>query len=377
MSLKDHLKNHALSLGFDRVGIAAAVPPPGYARFVDWLAAGYAGEMRYLDRQRVARGDPRQVFSEVRSIVMVAMNHRQPPATAGAVEGRIAAYAVGADYHEVLWTRLEKLLDWLQRQVPECHGRAIVDTAPLLERDFGQQAGLGWFGKNTMLINKQLGSFFFLGALLVSLDLAPDVPHATSHCGTCTACLEACPTQAFTAPGLLDARRCISYLTIELKGPVPEDLRPGLGNWIFGCDVCQDVCPWNRKAPLAAEPAFQARDGGSVVQLSELLALTPDEFRRRFRHTALWRTKRRGLLRNAALALGNSGQLDALPALAQALRDAEPLVRGAAAWAMGRLGFPAGIVELERALNGEVDPVVAGEIAAALAKLLANSPRAG
>jgi epoxyqueuosine reductase len=233
--------------------------------------------------------------------------------------------------------RLRRLLAWLQAERPGCRGRGVVDTAPLLERDYARRAGLGWFGKNTMLLNKRLGSYFFLGALLVDLDLRPDAAHDTSHCGTCTACLDACPTGAFAGPGLLDARRCISYLTIELKGPVPDELRAGVGDWVFGCDVCQEVCPWNRKAPAGREPLLQPRPELEALDPAELLGLSEAEFRHRFRGTALTRARRRGLLRNAALVLGNQGGPAALPALRRALADPEPLVREAARWAIGRI----------------------------------------
>jgi epoxyqueuosine reductase len=232
---------------------------------------------------------------------------------------------------------LNELLAWVQEQVPGCRGRGVVDTAPLLERDFARRAGLGWFGKNTMLLNKRLGSYFFLGALLLDLELRPDAVHESSHCGTCTACLDACPTQAFGGPGVLDSRRCISYLTIELKGPVPEELRPGLGEWVFGCDVCQEVCPWNRKAPPGQEPALAPRPDLDPVDPEELLGLTEEQFRKRFRGTALMRSKRRGLLRNAALVLGNRGESAALPVLRGALNDPETLVREAAAWAIAQI----------------------------------------
>jgi epoxyqueuosine reductase len=251
--------------------------------------------------------------------------------------GRVARYAQGADYHDVLRQRLNQLLAWVQTQRPGCQGRGIVDTAPLLERDFARRAGLGWFGKNTMLIHKRLGSYFFLGALLLDLELRPDPAQETSHCGTCTACLDACPTQAFPEPGVLDARRCISYLTIELRSPVPEDLRGSLDEWIFGCDVCQEVCPWNRKALPGTEPALQPRAELIALDPVELLSLSEEAFRRRFRGTALLRAKRRGLLRNAALLLGNRGDPAALPALRRALDDAEPLIREAAQWAIEQI----------------------------------------
>lgn len=335
-SLEERLKQHAHALGFELAGIAPATDADGFDRLRDWLAHGFAGTMEYMHRHGDARRHPSSILPEVRSIVMVGMNYR--PAEEEELSrkrpGRISCYARGTDYHDVLRARLNSLLDWLRRERPHCVGRGVVDTAPLLERDFARRAGLGWFGKNTMLLNKRLGSYFFIGALLVNLDLAPDPSHTASHCGTCTACLDACPTEAFAAPGVLDARRCISYLTIEHRGDVPVELRPSMGDWLFGCDVCQQVCPWNRKAPPSAEPTLQARPDLEQLDLIEILGLTEDEFRRRFRGTALFRTKRRGLLRNAALVLGNTGDTSALPALRRALDDAEPLIREAARWAI-------------------------------------------
>jgi epoxyqueuosine reductase len=363
-SLETRIKDHARQLGFDLAGIARATAADGFERFRAWLDCGLAGEMTYLHRHAEARRHPAGVMPEVRSVVMLAMNYNPGPLTpptpsptkgrggarpsfsplsppwergAGGVRGRIARYALGLDYHEVLWRRLEQLLTRVQAEAPGCTGRGVVDTAPLLERDFARRAGLGWFGKNTMLLNKRLGSYFFLAALLLDLELRPDPVHETSHCGTCTACLDACPTEAFPEPGVLDARRCISYLTIELKGPVPAELRSGLDDWVFGCDVCQEVCPWNRKAPTATEPAFQPAADLVAVDLVELLTLSEAEFRHRFRNTPLMRAKRRGLLRNAALVLGNRGDPAALPALYRALQDAEPLVRDAARWAIDRI----------------------------------------
>ena len=366
MQHEAQIKQYARELGFDPVGIAPATPADGFDRLRDWLDRDFAGEMDYMHRQAEARRHPSSILAEVRSVVMVGMNYlasggRQPPggapptcpAITGAgtalhnrgadaprspITGKIARYARGDDYHHVLRARLNHLLAKIQQDIPGCRGRGVVDTAPLLERDFARRAGLGWFGKNTMLLNKRLGSYFFLGALLLDLELRPDPVHETSHCGTCTACLDACPTQAFPEPGVLDSRRCISYLTIELKGPVPEDLRQGMGDWIFGCDICQEVCPWNRKAPITTEPAFQPRTDLVAVDLIELLGLSPESFRQRFRGTALTRTKRRGLLRNAAIALGNLGDPAALPALNKAaLEDPEEVVREAAAWAVSKI----------------------------------------
>ena len=358
-ALENPIKEQARALGFELVGIAPATAADGFERLHAWLEHDYAGEMVYMHRHAQARRHPSSVLPEVRSVVMVGMNYLASEWRAGGVSprsgtphpgadapgsptlrlsGKVARYARGsADYHDVLRQRLNQLLAWVQEEAPGCRGRGVVDTAPLLERDFARRAGLGWFGKNTMLLNKRLGSYCFLGALLLDLELKADSAHETSHCGTCTACLDACPTQAFPEPGVLDARRCISYLTIELRGPIPEELRPGLGEWVFGCDVCQEVCPWNRKAPATAASAFQPRSDLDPVDPVELLGLSEDAFRQRFRGTALMRTRRRGLLRNAALVLGNCGDPSALPALRRALDDPEALVREAARWAIDRI----------------------------------------
>jgi epoxyqueuosine reductase len=233
---------------------------------------------------------------------------------------------------------LKQLAAFLHERRPGCQTRPVVDTAPLLERDFARLAGLGWFGKNTMLINRRMGSWLFLGALLTDVELEPDTPHETSHCGTCTRCLDACPTDAFVEPYVLDARRCISYLTIELRDqPIPEALRDDMGNWVFGCDICQDVCPWNRKAPLSSEPAFAPVADLVSADLNWLLRLSEDEFRTRFRGTPLERPGRSGLLRNAAIAAGNSGDVRYLPALFAAANDACDLIRDSATRAICKL----------------------------------------
>jgi epoxyqueuosine reductase len=340
------LKQHARALGFDLAGIAPAGPADGFDRLRDWLARGFAGDMAYMHRHADARRHPDAVLPDVRSVIMLGMNYNPGPEKDkdDGIGGRIARYALGADYHDVLRGRLNQLLAWLQAERPGCVGRGVVDTAPLLERDFARRAGLGWFGKNTMLLNKRLGSYFFLAALLTDAELRPDAPFEAGHCGTCTACLDACPTAAFVGPGVLDSRRCVSYLTIELRGDVAEELRPGVGDWLFGCDVCQEVCPWNRKAPAAAERAFRPRRELEALDPVELLGLTEEEFRRRFCGTALMRAKRRGLLRNAALVLGNVGDERALPALRRALDDPELIVRDAARWAIVEIGRRVGAV---------------------------------
>lgn len=338
MTQEDRLKQLARSLGFDLVGIAPAGPADGFDRLKAWLARGFAGEMDYMSRHAEARRHPASILPDVRSVVMVGLNYRPEEASESRPgAGQIARYARGRDYHDVLRDKLKRLLAGVQEQSPECRGRCVVDTAPLLERDFARRAGLGWFGKNTMLINKRLGSYFFLGALLLDLELHADAAHVASHCGTCTACLDACPTNAFVGPGQLDSRRCISYLTIEMRGMVPNELRPGVGNWLFGCDVCQEVCPWNGKAPASIEPAWAARSDLEALDPAQLLTLSEADFRARFRGTALWRTGRAGLLRNAAIVLGNRGDVAALPALRRALGDDDPTVRDAARWAIERI----------------------------------------
>jgi epoxyqueuosine reductase len=333
-SLEQRIKERAHALGFELAGIAAATPADSFNRLRDWLEHGYAGEMDYLHRHAEAHRHPSSVLPQARSVVMLGMNYT-PGTPLSAL--RIARYALGQDYHNVLRERLNRLLEWVQAEVPGCRGRGVVDTAPLLERDFARRAGLGWFGKNTMLLNKRLGSYFLLGALLLDAELQPDAAHEASHCGTCTACLDACPTEAFVGPGVLDARRCLSYLTIELKGAVPESMRGAMCDWLFGCDICQEVCPWNHKAPPGREPALQPRPELLALDLFDVLALNEEEFRRRFRDTALWRAKRRGLVRNAALILGTRGDPSALPALERVAGDPDPVVREAATWAIEQI----------------------------------------
>ncbi len=335
------VKAEARRIGFDLVGIAPAVSPTTIDYFREWFSAGYAGEMHYVARREAAYEHPQKVLAPVRSLIVVAQNYFTPDsATNAQPPAKVARYARGTgDYHTVLKERLQQLADFLHEQRPGCRTRPAVDTAPLLERDYARLAGLGWFGKNTMLINRQVGSWMFLGALLTDLDLPPDQPHETAHCGTCTRCLDACPTDAFVAPHVLDARKCISYLTIELRDdPIPVELRPQMNEWIFGCDVCQDVCPWNRKAPATTVPEFAPREDLSLVDLAELLNLDEAEYQRRFAPTPLERPRRAGLIRNAAIAAGNSRDQRFVPQLTRLLADTEPLIREAAAWALKRIG---------------------------------------
>lgn len=339
-SLTTRLKEQAHALGFELVGITPAQPARGLDRFLNWLEQGYAGEMKYMERSAPARSSPDSVLPGTKSIVMLGISYHQPELRATPtppLHGRVASYALGEDYHQVIWGKLNQLSAWLSTEVAGSESRGVTDTAPLLERDYARLAGLGWFGKNTMLIHKQMGSFLFLSALLTDVELEVDVPHVASHCGTCTACLDACPTKAFPEPGVLDATKCISYLTIELKGTVPLDLRAGTGNWLFGCDICQDVCPWNRKAPRGREPALLAEDRTGTMDLVEILSMPLDAFRRRFKTTALWRTKRQGLLRNACIVLANQRNRQAIPALQQAAIDSDEVISEAARWALTQL----------------------------------------
>jgi epoxyqueuosine reductase len=365
------LKERAAGLGFSLCGVSPAVPPPGLARFEEWLGAGYAGQMRYLADRRDAYRDPRMVLEGARSIVMLAMNYRRAaPIEPGPGEGRISRYAWGdADYHDLIRDRLHRLGEQLREQRPNAQIRGVVDTAPLLEREFAQLAGLGWVAKNTLLINREQGSWFFLAALLTDLALAYDAALETDHCGSCRACLDACPTNAFPQPYVLDASRCISYLTIELRESVPHELRSEMGDWLFGCDVCQDVCPWNSRAPQSSEVAFEPRADNNPVDLIGLFDLDDAAFRQRFRTTPLWRAKRRGVLRNAAIVLGNRPTPRAIPALTRGLEDHEPLVRGACAWALGHHACSAARDSLDRRRKVEIDADVLHEIEAAISAL--------
>jgi epoxyqueuosine reductase len=368
------LKAEASRLGFSLAGVCPAVTPTGVDRFAEWLAAGYAGSMHYLPARAEAYSHPRHVLDGVRSLLVLAFPYRtaepEPPQPG---RGRVARYAWGEDYHDVVREKLRALEAFLLERAPQAAVRTVIDTAPLLEREFAQLAGLGWIGKNTLLLNKQAGSLFFLAALLTDLELACDEPHATDHCGTCRACLDACPTDAFVAPYVLDARKCISYLTIELREPIPRELRLGMQDWVFGCDVCQDVCPWNNKPVTTGEPALQPREEGTTLDLIALFELDDAGFKQRFRDTPLWRPKRRGILRNAAIVLGNQRASEATAALIRGLSDEEPLVRGACSWALGQIGGVRTRDALHSRGSIESDTEVQSEIALALATIASAS----
>lgn len=369
------LKKKARELGFSLCGVCPAVSPPGASRLDEWLAAGYAGEMSYLRERRDAYGDPGRVLDGAKSIVMLAMSYRTAdPIASDAGEGRVSRYAWSdTDYHDLIRSRLNILVDFLAREIPSANSRGVIDTAPLLEREFAALAGLGWVGKNTLLLNKNHGSWFFLAALLTDIVLEFDTRVETDHCGSCRACLDACPTGAFPQPYVLDASRCISYLTIELRSPIPHELRTGMEDWIFGCDVCQEVCPWNSRSPHSDEPLFEPRGDSNPLDLIALFELDDAAFRARFRNTPLWRPRRRGILRNAAVVLGNRPSARALPALIRGLNDTEVLVRGACAWALGKQDFGAARHALELRLTAETDASVRREIELAIEAQLTST----
>lgn len=369
------IKDDARRLGFELVGISAVKPPPHEQSFAQWLRQGLAGKLDYMERTELMRRDPQQLVPWAVSVVSVGMNYNTDfsrPAPSVDAKGWISRYAWGDDYHEVMQRRLKLLLERVtDLNDSAVQGRIFVDSGPVLERDFAGVAGLGWIGKNTHLISPKKGSWFFLGELFLDLPLAYDRP-IRDRCGRCDLCLKACPTGAFVGPYVLDARRCISYLTIELKGWMPSSLRPLVGNHVFGCDICQEICPYNAKARATTEAAFMPRVGLHAPELIPFLSLSEDEFRQRFRNSPILRAKRRGFLRNVAVALGNLRSTEALPALIHALDDEEPLVRGHAAWALGQIGSGSAIEPLQRRARLESDPEVGGEIAAAL-ELLAEA----
>jgi epoxyqueuosine reductase len=354
VTLTTRLKQQTRRLGFSLVGVASIEPSDHLDFYKRWVGEGKHGEMAYLAREDSVgrRSDLRGTLPAVRSAVVVADEYFQadpagvPNDPARAV---VARYARGQDYHDTIKGRLTELLRWVEASsaVP-VEGRVYVDTGPILEREMAARAGIGWFGKNTMLIHPKRGSYFFLGLLLLDLELDADAPFQEDHCGTCRSCLDACPTGALlgrdaSGAPVMDATRCISYLTIEHRSPIPTELRSLMGNRVYGCDICQEVCPWNERfAHPTEEESYRVKaglDGPTLVALAEeLLGLNDDEFRARFRGSPVKRAKRAGLLRNVCIALGNWGAGEAVPVLERALTDEEALVRGHAAWALGRVG---------------------------------------
>jgi epoxyqueuosine reductase len=367
-SQTEWIADRAKALGFDLCGVVRAEKFPELARTGEWLAQGYAGEMHYLSDPR--RSDPQAVMAGVRSVIVCALNYNTEKPYSTRVSfaedsenprGWISRYAWGRDYHEVLWEKLNALVEEMREHFREpWEGRAYADTGPLQERVLAKYAGLGWLGKNTLLLNQSMGSFFFLGAILTTLELDPTIGTTSQPprdlCGTCTRCIDACPTQALIEPYVMDARRCISYLTIELRGNVPEQLRAPIGHHVFGCDICQDVCPWNRKAPITNAKDFEPRsfpqsasesspeESLYLPRLEWLASLSEDEFRQVFRGSPIKRTKWRGLVRNACIALGNSRlQRDnaahdrIYSLLGKLAASCEPTIAESAQWALSRI----------------------------------------
>jgi epoxyqueuosine reductase len=339
----------ARQLGFDLCRFTGAERSEHAAEFQDWLDRGHAGEMNYLARNSERRCDPRQILPDAKTVIVLALNYFQGarktgsaadfPAAKGAAgtaasTGRIARYAWGDDYHKLIEKKLAVIDQFLGQRGGR--QRCYVDTGPMLERDHAAAAGIGWHGKSTMLLNREFGTWFFLAEILTTLEFEPDIAKK-NYCGRCTRCIDACPTGAITAPHQVDARRCISYLTIELKGPIPVELRPLMGDRIYGCDDCLEACPWNRFAKVSRETTFAMRPEIAAMKLRDVLGLDEDKFRHLFRNSPIKRTKRRGLLRNVCVALGNVGGADDLPALKKASVDSEPLIAEHAQWAIDRI----------------------------------------
>ena len=373
----ERLRARALELGFEAVGIARVEPIEAQRHYEAWLAAGRHGDMAWLasDKHRSRRADPSRLVSDIRSVLCVALSH--PPQRDDARDarlGRIARYAAGEDYHRLMKEKLGALEDWVRTVLfPGSGSLWYADTGAILERGWAERAGLGWTGKHSGLLAEHLGSWFVLGELLVDRDLDPDEP-VRERCGTCTRCLDACPTHAIVAPYQVDARLCISYLTIEHRGAIPRPMRPAIGDWIFGCDICQDVCPWNRFAPPAREARLHARSLEGWT-LTRFLELDDAAFETLFAGSPIRRARRTGFLRNVCVALGNRGDTAAGPALQGTLADErDPLVRGHAAWALGALSARADATDraamrasLARAAVGDGDETVREEAIAALA----------
>ncbi|MEM6363746.1 MAG: tRNA epoxyqueuosine(34) reductase QueG, partial [Planctomycetota bacterium] len=370
----DWLRREVAAEGFSDCGIAPAIDSQGFSNLVQWIDHGFAGEMSYFADRIDAYRHPSGVLPGAQTIIVMTLPYpAMTPVRCEAGFGRVARYTMnsegdlGRDYHDVIHPKLKRICRAISQRWPDANARGVVDTAPLLEREIAQLAGLGWRGKNTLLLNKTAGSYFLLACVLVDISLPTDESHDGFHCGTCTACLDACPTDAFEQPGVLNASRCINYLTIEHRGMPPESLRHKMGDWWFGCDVCQEVCPWNRRPTRQTTQWSPRRNSNqqsiaqSGMDLIELFSMSPETFRQRFRKTPMWRSKRRGLLRNAAIVLGNQRCTDAIDALIGALNDEEPLVRAACVWALKQMPSEETIAALQQRKSIEHDEMVRNE----------------
>jgi epoxyqueuosine reductase len=345
--ISDFIKHSAVAAGFDIAGISSVHDFPELSRFPEWIAAGHAGEMKYLESRdetgNLRRASLKSAFPWARSVIVCAVNYNtaHPYSTSvnNPAHGWISRYAWSRnDYHESVLLRLREVETKLKEQcsAQPIETRAYVDTGPIVERVHAKYAGAGWLGKNTCIINQNIGSWLFLGVIVTSLELSPDLP-APDRCGSCTRCIDACPTDAIVAPYELDSNKCISYLTIEKRGPIPEELREGMGHQVFGCDICQDVCPWTRKAPATDQPEFQPREGLVNPALAWLAELSVEEFSEKFRGSPVKRAKHSGLRRNALVAIGNSGEPALLPVAERASNDPDPVIAEVAQWARRRL----------------------------------------
>ncbi|GIW46574.1 MAG: epoxyqueuosine reductase [Deltaproteobacteria bacterium] len=366
VALTRSIKEKALEIGFDLVGISPVGPFPESLFFKEWLSEGFNGEMKYMERNSDRREDVRRVFPEARSVISCGLNYNtEYPYSINKVDkqrGWISRYAWGDDYHEVIKDRLSKLLGFIREVSPvEVKALIYVDTGPVLERVYGRYGGIGWIGKNTCLINQKIGSWIFIGEIITNLELNYDSP-VPDRCGTCRRCIDACPTGALVKPYVLDSRLCISYLTIELKGKIPVELREKVGNNVFGCDICQDVCPWNRRAKSSRETSFLPRESLFNPELSSLSELTEEDFKKVFRKSPVKRAKRRGFIRNVLVAMGNSGNKRFIPHVKRLLKDADPLVRAHAVWALWKLEGKDALETIKGLLAKEHDPMVREEI---------------
>ncbi len=372
MDLKQAIEDQAHRMGFSLVGVTTCEQLPHGDVFEAWLELGRHGEMTYLDtpRSRACRAHPDRLLPECRSVLVLGMRYPAPsPFKNDTIpQGRVAAYAWGEDYHHSLPNRLRSLVEFIEGQVGHAvPNRWYTDTGPILERELAQHAGLGWIGKNTCLINPDEGSYFLLAEILLGINLEPDQPFVDDRCGTCSRCITACPTSCILPDRNLDARRCIAYLTIEFKGSIPVELRPLMNGWVFGCDICQQVCPWNRFARSEVELEINITPISLYPDLFSEIMRPPIDFSQRFRQSPIRRSKRRGYLRNVAVALGNLGIPEAAAPLSRTLlEDPEPLVRSHAAWALGQINHPEARQALERAARNEADLQVRTEIQLAL-----------
>ena len=357
------IENFAKGLGFDGFGVTRGLPSKSIENYKEWLNLDYQGEMSYMSRNVDKRSSLDAVLSRVKSVVCLRTNYMTEDKNMNFIHekdrGDFSLYALNEDYHEVLIQKHKKLEEKIKEEYKGCRTKIYIDTGPILEKPLAQSAGLGWIGKHTNLITEHIGSYYFISEILVDVSLEDSEP-SLDKCGTCRSCIDICPTKAIVAPYILDSRKCISYLTIELKGVIPIEFRKAMGNHIYGCDDCQVVCPWNSFAVKTDEESFRAQDGS--FQLIELIRLNDEGFRKRFKKSPVKRTKRRGLLRNVAVALGNSGNLSAVGPLIDALSDYEPLIRAHVVWALGELIGKKALPILNKTLTNEEEDIVKNEV---------------